>query len=60
MASKFCKLLKANLKDEKSASRDYADLIAVAPSNIKSVLRNIRKDESRHAKTLERYYKALC
>ena len=57
---KFCKLVKAYIKDETKAIKEYELLISLAPSPIKNRLNRIKNDERNHAKILKSLKLKYC
>jgi len=62
MSTQFCKNLKAMIKDEAKANREYGRLMASASTSNKRYVDivNIRTDERSHKKTLESIEKEYC
>lgn len=62
MKPEFCKNLKAMLKDESKADREYSRLMGSAPMGMKGYadILNIRTDERGHFKTLKGIEKEYC
>ena len=58
MGKRFNKGIKANITDERKATKTYRSLSKAAPSKAdKKALQSIARDEARHHKTLVRIQK---